>query len=124
MKKALTRLDRFFAPALILGSIALSVILLAVSPSPSLLLSMLWAALMAAGMRWGIWGILHLTRKISPSPALCRILTRMAEGLLLLLAAGAVVLGLLFREIPSVWFFLPAVLFGLQGAVRFDVTAL
>ena len=125
MRKFLCGLDKFFAPALVLGYIGLCICLLAVSEGNAPLLSMLWAALMMAAMRWGIWGILKLTQKRTrQTPMLLLVLTRVVEGLMLLLTAGAIVLSILLWELPAVWLLIPACLFGLQGAVHFEVTEL
>ena len=125
MRKFLCGLDKFFAPALILGYFGLCICLLAVSEGRAPLLSMLWAALMMAAMRWGTWGILKLTQKRTrQTPALLLILTRTVEALMLLLTVGSLVLSILLRELPAVWLLIPACLFGLQGAVHFDATEL
>ena len=125
MRRLIRGLDKFLAPALILGYFGLCICLLAVSEGKAPLLSMLWAALMMAAMRWGTWGILKLTQKRTrQSPALLLILTRTVEVLMLLLTAGAVALAVLLWELPAVWLLIPACLFGLQGAIHFDAAEL
>ena len=125
MRRLIRGLDKFFAPALILGYFGLCICLLAVSEGRAPLLSMLWAALMMAAMRWGIWGILKLTQKQTrQTPALLLTLTRTVEVLMLLLTVGAAVFAFLLWELPAVWLLIPACLFGLQGAVHFDAREL
>lgn len=125
MRAFLCSLDKFFAPMLILGYFGFSICLLAVSGGATALLSLLWTALMMVAMRWGIWGILKLTKKRTrQTPSLLLVLTRVVEGIMLLLTVGSIVLSILLWELPAVSLLIPACLFGLQGAVHFEVREL
>ncbi len=121
MKKFLSCLNQFLAPTLISLYFALSVILLAVVEGKlPFLLAILWGALSAAALRWGIWGILCLARRRATKEEL-KILVITVEVLLLLLFAGAVAVVCLLWALPSVWLFLLTPLFGLKGAVKFHI---
>ncbi len=121
MKKFLLSLNKILAPLLISLYFALSVILLAVVEGKlPFLLAILWGAVSAAALRWGIWGILAPARRRATKGEL-KILVSVTEVLLLLLFAGAVVAVCLLWGIPSLWLFLLTPLFGLQGAIKFHV---
>ena len=124
MKPILRFLDGILSPTLIVTYASLCLILLAAYPQegrPSLFFAMIWAAAMMAIMRWGIWGILKLATKTRVGRKELTVLVRIVEGLQVFLTLGACALAILLREIPATWLFLPAALFGLQGAIRFDV---
>lgn len=124
MKPLIRILDRVLTPVLILTYVALCVLLLAVTEQKAalpILLSMFWAGVMMAALRWGVWGILKGSlRKGKASRKSVLLLTRFTELLLLLLTGAALWLSLFLWEIPSVWLLIPAFLFGFRGAVRFD----
>lgn len=124
MKRIIQGLDKWLSPVLILSFFAVCLILLAATPKAQalpMLLAILWATGMTLIMRWGIWGILRLAQvRFRAEKRALTVLVRTVEGLELLLSLAALVFALILWEIPAVWLFLPATLFGLQGAVKFD----
>lgn len=124
MKKIIQGLNKGFSPVLILSFFATCLILLAATPKAQalpMLSAILWATGMTVIMRWGIWGILRMAQaRFRAEKKALTVLVRTVEGLELLLSLAAVVFALILREIPAVWLFLPAALFGLQGAIKFD----
>ena len=113
-------LDRGMTPVLILSYVGLCLMLLAVSPGVNALLAMLWGGAMMGALRWGIWGILSLGRRINPDPVAVKILTRTVEVIQILLILFSIVLSVLLWAIPSLWLLIPSAFFGLRGAIRFD----
>lgn len=88
-----------------------------------LLFGMLWSALLMAALRWGIYGALCLAERTlrQQKPALTVLVrtVELLEGILVLFAAVAAVLAA--PVLPTAGFLLPVILFGLSGALRFDV---
>lgn len=121
MKNLIQTLNKFLAPVLIMGYLTLCIVLLAAVPGGKvgILLAILWSILSALALRWGVWGILCLAKKRATKREQT-VLTRTAEGLMLLLSAATAVLCVLLWDIPPIWAFLPVPWFGLEGAVRFD----
>lgn len=123
MERFLKTLNRYFFPSLLIGYVALCLVLLAVTPEGTLglLVAMLWAAVTATALRWGVWGILKSAQK-KASPKEMKILLRTAEIFLLILFVAALVFAILLAPIPSVWLFFPIPLFVLQGIIKIDAT--
>ena len=120
MRKLILGLDRILTPLLLLSYLGLCIILLAVSPGLSAFLAMLWGGAMMTALRWGIWGILTLGRRMHPDRETLKILTRTVEVIQIFLILAAVALAVLLWSIPSVWLLIPAACYGLRGAIHFD----
>ena len=120
MRKVVRFLDRVMSPVLILSYIALCLMLLAVSPGVNAFLAMVWGGVMMAALRWGIWGILSLGRRMNRDPIFLKVLTRTVEVLQVLLILSSIFVAVLLWSVPSVWLLIPSAFFGLRGAIRFD----
>ena len=120
MRKVVRFLDGVMSPVLILSYIAICLMLLAVSPGVNAFLAMVWGGAMMAALRWGIWGILSLGRRMNRDPLFLKVLTRTVEVLQVLLILASIFVAVLLWSVPSVWLLIPSAFFGLRGAIRFD----
>ena len=121
MKKVISFLARYLAPITVITWFGVSVIVLAVADNKKgLLLALLWSALIAALLYWGVYGILSLSRKrLGDGSKELRFLVRATAAAEILLSVGAAVTAIVLYDLPTAANLLPVILLGLGGTLRF-----
>ena len=123
MRRIIVFFAKYLSPVTAMVYFALSVILLAVAEQKKVLLfTLLWAVFMAALLYGGVYGVLTLARKrLGAGTKELRLLVRGTEIAEVLFSAAATVGAILLYDLPAAANLIPVALFGLGGALRFDM---